>query len=199
MNCAVFIKLRRPFYGEIKNISYQQKQKLVYKQVDQPVRFKFIHRVSEALILGTAMIAQATAFAPNYNMAVNAAIRLFQLIDRKPKIDSTGAAGLKLVSRHSQFLSVKKPECGRCCLRGANNYFYLVSLLEIGPIRLFAYEARPIKLIVLGRLCMSSSSYLIEDRFFLSKKKRYLDYIPTGHLCTSSHKSHFKPPKSWIP
>ena len=70
--------------------------------MDQPVRFKFIHRVSEALILGTAMIAQATAFAPNYNMAVNAAIRLFQLIDRKPKIDSTGAAGLKLVSRHSQ-------------------------------------------------------------------------------------------------
>ena len=53
--------------------------------------------MSEALILGTAMIAQATAFAPNYNTAINAAIRLFQLIDRKPKIDSTGAAGLKLV------------------------------------------------------------------------------------------------------
>ena len=43
------------------------------------------------------MIAQATAFAPNYNQAINAAVRLFQLIDRKPKIDSTGAAGLKLV------------------------------------------------------------------------------------------------------
>ena len=53
--------------------------------------------MSEALILGTAMIAQATAFAPNYNTAINAAVRLFQLIDRKPKIDSTGAAGLKLV------------------------------------------------------------------------------------------------------
>ena len=69
----------------------------------------------------------------------------------------------------------------------------------IGPIRLFAYEAGPIKLLVSGRLCMSSSGYLVEDRFFLSKKRRYLDYIPTGHLCTSSHKSHFKPPKSWIP
>ena len=67
------------------------------KQMDHSSYFKFIHRVSEALILGTAMIAQATAYAPNYNMAVNAAVRLFQLIDRKPKIDSTGAAGLKLV------------------------------------------------------------------------------------------------------
>ena len=58
--------------------------------------------MSEALILGTAMIAQATAFAPNYNTAINAAIRLFQLIDRKPKIDSTGAAGLKLVKTRAE-------------------------------------------------------------------------------------------------
>ena len=65
---------------------------------------------------------------------------------------------------------------------------------SIRPIRLFAYEAGPIKLLVSGRLCMSSSGYLVEDRFFLSKKRRYLDYIPTGHLSTSSHKSHFKPP-----
>ena len=48
------------------------------------------------------------------------------------------------------FLSVKKLECGRCCLCGENKYFYLVSLLEIGPIRLFAFEAGPIKLLVLG-------------------------------------------------
>ena len=60
--------------------------------------------MSEALILGTAMIAQATAFAPNYNTAINAAIRLFQLIDRKPKIDSTGAAGLKLVKLEAEEL-----------------------------------------------------------------------------------------------
>ena len=60
--------------------------------------------MSEALILGTAMIAQATAFAPNYNTAINAAIRLFQLIDRKPKIDSTGAAGLKLVKLEAEVL-----------------------------------------------------------------------------------------------
>ena len=60
--------------------------------------------MSEALILGTAMIAQATAFAPNYNTAIRAAIRLFQLIDRKPKIDSTGAAGLKLVKTRAEVL-----------------------------------------------------------------------------------------------
>ena len=62
----------------------------------------------------------------------------------------------------------------------------------------FAYEAGPIKLLVLGQLYMSSRSYLVEDRFFLSRKRMYLDYIPTCHLSTSSHKSHFKPPKRWM-
>ena len=58
-------------------------------------RFKI--RVAEALILGTMMVGQATAFAPNYNKAVVAAARIFRLLDRRPKIDSTGASGLKLV------------------------------------------------------------------------------------------------------
>ncbi len=53
--------------------------------------------MGEALILGTMMVGQATAFAPNYNKAVLAAARIFKLLDRQPKIDSTGAAGLKLV------------------------------------------------------------------------------------------------------
>ena len=56
-------------------------------------------RVAEALILGTMMVGQATAFAPNYNKAVVAAARVFKLLDRKPLIDSTGAAGLKLVRK----------------------------------------------------------------------------------------------------
>ena len=47
----------------------------------------------------------------------------------------------------------------------------LVSLLEIGPIRLFAYEAGPIKLLVSGRLCMGSSGYLVEDRFFFQRSE----------------------------
>ena len=113
-----------------------------------------------------------------------------------PEYESNVKAVLLVIELEGEalFLSVKKLECGRCCLRGENKYFYLVSLLEIGPIRLFAFEAGPIKLLVLGRLCMSSSGYLVEDIFFLSKKRRYLDYIPTGHLSTSSHKSHFKPP-----
>ncbi len=53
--------------------------------------------MAEALILGTMMVGQATAFAPNYNKAIIAAGRIFKLLDRVPKIDSTGAAGLKLV------------------------------------------------------------------------------------------------------
>ena len=118
--------------------------------------------------------------------------KLRHTTNERTEVQSCG--GRCCQDRDYLFLSVKKLECGRCCLRGENKYFYLVSLLEIGPIRLFAFEAGPIKLLVLGRLCMSSSGYLVEDIFFLSKKRRYLDYIPTGHLSTSSHKSHFKPP-----
>ena len=55
------------------------------------------------MILGTMMVGQATAFAPNYNKAVVAAARVFKLLDRKPLIDSSGAAGLKLVSNCSSF------------------------------------------------------------------------------------------------
>jgi hypothetical protein len=55
-------------------------------------------RVAEALILGTMMVGQATAFAPNYNKAVLASARVFKLLDRKPLIDGDGESGVKLVS-----------------------------------------------------------------------------------------------------
>jgi len=55
-------------------------------------------RVAEALILGTMMVGQATAFAPNYNKAVLASARVFKLLDRKPLIDGDGESGIKLVS-----------------------------------------------------------------------------------------------------
>ena len=55
-------------------------------------------RVAEALILGTMMVGQATAFAPNYNKAVLASARVFKLLDRKPLIDGHGESGVKLVS-----------------------------------------------------------------------------------------------------
>ena len=37
-------------------------------------------RVAEALILGTMMVGQCTAFAPNYNKAVLAAARVFRYL-----------------------------------------------------------------------------------------------------------------------
>ena len=61
-----------------------------------------IFRVAEALILGTMMVGQASAFQPNYNKAVIAAGRIFKLLDRKPQIDSASgdnATGLRLVCK----------------------------------------------------------------------------------------------------
>jgi hypothetical protein len=63
--------------------------------------FFLFARVAEALILGTMMVGQATAFAPNYNKAVLAAARVFRLLDRKPLIDSRGQSGIRLVRKSS--------------------------------------------------------------------------------------------------
>ena len=49
--------------------------------------------------MGTMMVGQATAYGPNYNKAVLAAGRIFKMIDRKPKIDPTGATGLRVVRK----------------------------------------------------------------------------------------------------
>jgi len=60
------------------------------------MEYQSVFKVAEALILGTMMVGQATAFAPNYNKAVLAAARVFRLLDRKPLIDSRGQSGLRL-------------------------------------------------------------------------------------------------------
>lgn len=55
-------------------------------------------RVAEALILGTMMVGQAVAFAPNYSKARVAASQIFALLDRQPAIDTSPGVGLRLVS-----------------------------------------------------------------------------------------------------
>lgn len=44
--------------------------------------YKIVFTVAEALLLGTMMVGQATAFAPNYGKAMIAAARVFNLLDR---------------------------------------------------------------------------------------------------------------------
>lgn len=54
-------------------------------------------RVAEALILGTMMVGQAVAFAPNYSKGKVAAARIFKLLDRIPAIDSSSTTGKIMV------------------------------------------------------------------------------------------------------
>eukprot|EP00095_Tigriopus_kingsejongensis_P007959 snap_masked-scaffold1653_size32093-processed-gene-0.0 protein:Tk07959 transcript:snap_masked-scaffold1653_size32093-processed-gene-0.0-mRNA-1 annotation:"P-glycoprotein" len=63
---------------------------------NQGLDYKNVFKVAEALILGTMMVGQATAFAPNYNKALIAASRVFKLLDRKPLIDSESTSGLRI-------------------------------------------------------------------------------------------------------
>lgn len=62
--------------------------------------------MASALILGTMVVGQAAAFAPNYNAGVIAAARIFHLLDRKPEIDSTGSSGLKVVREKGEEISL---------------------------------------------------------------------------------------------
>lgn len=43
-------------------------------------------RVSQALIMGTASIASALAFAPNFQKGIAAAGKVFQLLNRQPLV-----------------------------------------------------------------------------------------------------------------
>ena len=47
--------------------------------------------------MGTMMVGQAISFAPNYGKAVAAAVRIFGIVDRKPKTDHSSSSGLRLV------------------------------------------------------------------------------------------------------
>ncbi|KAJ9592690.1 hypothetical protein L9F63_015634, partial [Diploptera punctata] len=52
------------------------------------LHYEDVIKISEALIFGAWMLGQTLAFAPNYNAAKMAAGRIFNLMDRKPKIVS---------------------------------------------------------------------------------------------------------------
>lgn len=62
-------------------------------------------RVAEALILGTMMVGQAVAFAPNYSKARVAASQIFALLERRPAIDTSAGVGLRLVIGYSILLA----------------------------------------------------------------------------------------------
>lgn len=62
------------------------------------INISLISRVAEALILGTMLVGQAVAFAPNYSKARVAASQIFNLLDRQPAIDTSPGVGLRLVS-----------------------------------------------------------------------------------------------------
>lgn len=50
------------------------------------------------MILGTMMVGQAVAFAPNYSKAKVAAARVFFMLERVPTIDASSDVGLRPVS-----------------------------------------------------------------------------------------------------
>ena len=50
------------------------------------------------------LVGQAVALTPNYNKAKVAAVKIFNLLDRVPKIDISATTGENLVSSRSLIL-----------------------------------------------------------------------------------------------
>ncbi|KAF2354674.1 ABC transporter type 1 transmembrane domain [Trinorchestia longiramus] len=71
--------------------------------VDQgTMPYENVFKVAEALILGTMMVGQAVAFAPNYAKGKVAAARIFKLIERVPLIDSSPSYGRTLTEEFDE-------------------------------------------------------------------------------------------------
>ncbi|XP_071519936.1 ATP-dependent translocase ABCB1-like [Panulirus ornatus] len=60
------------------------------------IGFANVFKVAEALILGTMMVGQAVAFAPNYSKAKVAASHIFSMLQRHPAIETSPGVGLRL-------------------------------------------------------------------------------------------------------
>ncbi|KAJ9585114.1 hypothetical protein L9F63_020544, partial [Diploptera punctata] len=54
--------------------------------VEEGVPFENVFKVAQALIMGTVSVANAMAFAPNFQKGKDAAGRIFHLLERKPQI-----------------------------------------------------------------------------------------------------------------
>ncbi|XP_022253939.1 multidrug resistance protein 1-like, partial [Limulus polyphemus] len=63
---------------------------------EQSLEYGDLFKVLEAVILGTAIVGQAVAFAPDYQKAKLSAVRIFKLLDTPTKIDSFSKSGLKV-------------------------------------------------------------------------------------------------------
>ncbi|GIY93917.1 ATP-dependent translocase ABCB1 [Caerostris extrusa] len=53
-------------------------------------------KVLEGVMLGAMMIGQSVAFAPDYQKAKVSAVRIFKLLDLRPKIDASSTEGNRL-------------------------------------------------------------------------------------------------------
>ncbi|XP_065575125.1 ATP-dependent translocase ABCB1-like isoform X2 [Artemia franciscana] len=71
--------------------------------------FENVFKTSESLIFGTLLVGQAVALTPNYNKAKVAAVKIFNLLDRTPKIDISTRAGenLEEIEGHVDYANIK--------------------------------------------------------------------------------------------
>lgn len=67
------------------------------------------YRVSQSLIMGTVTIANALAFAPNFQKGLTAAGKVAQLLNRVPRIkDTPDAKDQTWVSTFSNYIALRR-------------------------------------------------------------------------------------------
>lgn len=71
-----------------------------YNRLAEPVNHIAVFRVSQSLIMGTVSIANALAFAPNFQKGLTSAAKVLKLVNRIPKVtDNPDAVEKVLVSK----------------------------------------------------------------------------------------------------
>ncbi|XP_046995059.1 ATP-dependent translocase ABCB1-like [Schistocerca americana] len=63
--------------------------------VSDSVPYEDVFKVTEALMFGTWMVANALSFAPNFRKGLNAASKIVHLVNRQPKVTDTDTASDK--------------------------------------------------------------------------------------------------------
>ncbi|KAG8183767.1 hypothetical protein JTE90_002404 [Oedothorax gibbosus] len=122
---------------------------------DGELSYPDLFKVIEAVILGTAMVGQAVAFAPDYQKARVAAVRIFRLLDLKPKIDAFSKSG--------RFLEDVKG-----CIRFKNVRFNYPSRPKVKILRGLDLDIQPGQTVALvgSSGCGKSTCIQLIERFY---------------------------------
>ncbi|KAG8177033.1 hypothetical protein JTE90_024080 [Oedothorax gibbosus] len=137
-------------------------------------------KITESVMMSAMVIRLAVAFAPEYQKAKVAAGRIFQLLDKKPKIDAFSKSGKRLeyVNGHIQFKKV------------AFTYSSRPSVKILNGLNLNIEPGKTVALVGSSGCGKSTCAQLIERFYEPQSGSVLLDDTDVGEMNVSNLRSH---------